>query len=164
MKISAWCDVSLTMGLMCVCLITKIPLKTEFWKLKTPKVFSIFITHHSKIRELSDRSKNWKQNPNRLLRHGSHHFWVMSYENRVMSYGNNKSKWSLNCCYQFFYFNFFFLISWIIFIFLNPFKGNYASLSNGLKEWFFTLNLKGKKHYPLLRFAERKMIKSLTFL
>ena len=51
-------------------------------------MFSVSITHHSKIRELSDWNKNWKQsyeNPNGFLSHGFHHFWVMSY-------GNWKSK------------------------------------------------------------------------
>ena len=38
----------------------------------------------------------WKQKPNELLNHGSHHFWVMGDGNRVMSYGNNKSKQLLN--------------------------------------------------------------------
>ena len=62
-------------------------------------MFSVFITHHSKIRKLSDENKNWKQsyeNPNNLFSHGSHHFWVMSYGNRVMSYGNSKSKQPLS--------------------------------------------------------------------
>ena len=35
---------------------------------------------------------NWKQKPNGLLIYGSHHFWVMSNGNKVMSYGNHKSK------------------------------------------------------------------------
>ena len=52
----------LTSGSLHVCLITKMPLKTELWKLKTHFfVFSVSITHHSKIRELSDGNKNWKQ-------------------------------------------------------------------------------------------------------
>ena len=62
-------------------------------------MFSVSITHQSKIRELSDGNKNWKQsyeNPNNLFSHGSHHFWVMSYGNRVMSYGNSKSKQPLS--------------------------------------------------------------------
>ena len=59
-------------------------------------MFSVSITHHSKIRELSDGNKNWKQKPNGLLSHGSHHFWVMSDGKRVMSYGNSKSKQSLS--------------------------------------------------------------------
>ena len=43
----------------------------------TSNVFSVFITHYSKIRESSDRNKNWKQsyeNPNRLLSYESHYF------------------------------------------------------------------------------------------
>ena len=48
-----------------VCLITKMP-----WKLS----FGIFITHHSKIRKLSDGNKNWKQKPNTLLSRRFHHF------------------------------------------------------------------------------------------
>ena len=63
-------------------------------------MFSVSITHHLKIRELSDGNKNWKQSyekPNKLLSYGSHHFWVMSDGNRVMSYGNTKSKHPLIC-------------------------------------------------------------------
>ena len=40
-------------------------------------VFLVFITHYSKIRELNDENKNWKQsyeNPNNLFSHGSHNF------------------------------------------------------------------------------------------
>ena len=59
-------------------------------------MFSVFITHHSKIRELSDGNKNWKQNPTSVESWVPHHFWVMSYENRVISYGNQKSKHPLN--------------------------------------------------------------------
>ena len=43
----------------------------------TSNVFSVFITHYLKIRESSDRNKNWKQsyeNPNRLLSYESHYF------------------------------------------------------------------------------------------
>ena len=35
---------------------------------------------------------NWKQKPNGLLSYGFHYFWVMSDGNRIMSYGNMKSK------------------------------------------------------------------------
>ena len=58
-------------------------------------MFSVSITHHSKIRKLSDGNKNWKhsyENPNELLSYEFHYFWVMSYENRVISYENSKSK------------------------------------------------------------------------
>ena len=41
-----------------VCLITKMSLSYELWKLKTAKMcFSVSITHNSKIRELSDENK-----------------------------------------------------------------------------------------------------------
>ena len=43
--------------------------------------------------------KNWKQSygaPKRTSRYGFHHFWVMSYGNRVMSYGNWWSKQPLS--------------------------------------------------------------------
>ena len=43
-------------------------------------------------------TENWKQKPNRLLSYGSHHFWVMDDGNRVMSYGNSKSKQPLKGC------------------------------------------------------------------
>ena len=58
-------------------------------------MFSVSITHHSKIRELSDRNKNWKhsyENSNELLSYEFHYFWVMSYGKRVISYGNSKFK------------------------------------------------------------------------
>ena len=58
-KRCAGCDLSLAVGLMNVCSITKMPLETEFWKAEnTQNVFSVSITHHSKIRELSNRNKN----------------------------------------------------------------------------------------------------------
>ena len=88
-------QLTLTSGSLHMCLITKMPLKTE----NTSNVYSIFKTHNSKIRELSDGNKNWKQsyeNPNRLLSYGSHHFWVRSDGNRVMSYENHKSKQPLS--------------------------------------------------------------------
>ena len=39
-----------------MCLIIKMPLSYELWKLKT-HLFSVFITHNSKIRELSDGNR-----------------------------------------------------------------------------------------------------------
>ena len=61
-------------------------------------MFSVSITHHSKIRELNNGNKNWVMMPNTLLNHGSgtHIFWVMGDGNRVMSYENHKSKEPLN--------------------------------------------------------------------
>ena len=71
-----------------VCLITKMLLEIE----NTSNVFSVSITHHSKIEKLSDGNKNWKQKPNRLLSRRSYHFLVIGDENRVISDENNKSK------------------------------------------------------------------------
>ena len=43
-----------------VCLITKMSLSYELWKLKTAKMCSVSIIHNSKIRELSDGNKKLK--------------------------------------------------------------------------------------------------------
>ena len=54
-------------------------------------MFSIFITHNLKIRELSNENRVMEIE---LLKakqpfcNGSHHFWVMSYGNWDMSYEN----------------------------------------------------------------------------
>ena len=53
-------------------------------------MFSVSITHNSKIRELSDGNRvietelSFAKQP---FCYGSHHFWVMSYENWELSYG-----------------------------------------------------------------------------
>ena len=58
-------------------------------------VFSISITNNSKIRELSDGNRvietelSFAKQP---FCYGSHHFWVMSYENRELSYQKKQSK------------------------------------------------------------------------
>ena len=62
----------------------------------TLNVSSVSISHHSKIKELSDGNNNWKLNPKKPLSHESHHFWVMGDGNKVMNYGNMKSKHPLN--------------------------------------------------------------------
>ena len=62
-------------------------------------MFLVSITHNSKIRELSEENKKLKQSygaPKWTSRYGSHHFWVMSYGNRELSYGNKSSKQPLN--------------------------------------------------------------------
>ena len=51
-------------------------------------VFSVFITHNSKIRELSDGNKVIYGGAKRTFNYRSHHFLVMSYGNRDMSYEN----------------------------------------------------------------------------
>ena len=68
------------------------------WVMKTENsqnVFSVSITHNSKIRELSDGNRvietelSFAKQP---FCYGSHHFWVLSYGNRELSYGNRQSK------------------------------------------------------------------------
>ena len=62
-------------------------------------VFSVSITHNSKIRELSNGNRvieielSFAKQP---FCYGSYHFWVMSYENRELSYQKRQSKWSFN--------------------------------------------------------------------
>ena len=61
-------------------------------------VFSVSITHNSKIRELSDGNRvmetelSFAKQP---FYYGSHHFRVMSYGNRELSYQKSQSKWPL---------------------------------------------------------------------
>ena len=72
-------------------LIIEMSLETE----NTSNMFSVFISHHSKIKELSDGNKNWKQIQTEFFFFffpGTYIFWVMSDGNKVMSYGNGKSK------------------------------------------------------------------------
>ena len=63
------------------------------------KLFSVSITHNSKIRELSNGNRvieielSFAKQP---FYYGSYHFWVMSYENRELSYQKRQSKWSFN--------------------------------------------------------------------
>ena len=59
-------------------------------------MFSIFISHNSKIRELSDGNRvmetelSFAKQP---FCYVSHHFWVISYGNRELSYQKRQSKW-----------------------------------------------------------------------
>ena len=62
-------------------------------------VFSVSITHNSKIRELSDRNRVMETELSFVKQpfcYGSHHFWVMSYENWELSYRNCESKQPLS--------------------------------------------------------------------
>ena len=70
----------------------------ELWVMEienSQNVFSVSITHNSKIRELSEWNRvmetelSFAKQP---FCYGSHHFWVMSYGNRELSYGNWLSK------------------------------------------------------------------------
>ena len=59
------------------------------------KLFSVSITHNSKIRELSDENRVMETEllfAKQTFCYGSHHFWVMSYGNRELSYQKTQSK------------------------------------------------------------------------
>ena len=102
-----------------VYLITILSLSYELWKLKTvksclcifnyniaielrvmetknsQKLFSVSITHNSKIRELSDGNRVIETEllfVKQTFCYESHYFWVMSYGNRELSYQKTQSK------------------------------------------------------------------------
>ena len=64
----------------------------ELWVIETENsqnVFSVSITHNSKIRELSGGNRVMKTKlsfAKQPFCYGSHHFWVMSYGNRGLNY------------------------------------------------------------------------------
>ena len=70
----------------------------ELWVMETENnqnVFSISITHNSKIRELSGGNKVMKTElsfAKQAFCYGAHHFWIMSYGNWELSYGICQSK------------------------------------------------------------------------
>ena len=74
----------------------------ELWVMEienSQNVFSVSITHNSKIRELSDRNRVMKIElsfAKQPFCYGSHYFWVMSYENWELSYRNCESKQPLS--------------------------------------------------------------------
>ena len=59
-------------------------------------VFSVSITHNSKIKELSDGNRVIVAK--QPFGYGSHNFWVMSYGNWELSYGICQSKQPLTVC------------------------------------------------------------------
>ena len=62
------------------------------------KLFSVSITHNSKIKELSDGNRVMETEllfAKQTFCYGSHHFWVMSYGNRELSYQKTQSKHAL---------------------------------------------------------------------
>ena len=70
----------------------------ELWVMETENsqnVFSVSIIHNSKIRKLSNRNRvmetelSFAKQP---FYYESHHFWVMSYGNRELSYQKKQSK------------------------------------------------------------------------
>ena len=59
------------------------------------KLFSVSITHNSKIRELSDGNRVMETEllfAKQTFCYGSHHFLVMSYGNRELSYQKTQTK------------------------------------------------------------------------
>ena len=72
------------------------------WIIKTEnsqKLFSVSITHNSKIRELSDGNRVMETEllfAKQTFCYGSHHFWVMSYGNRELSYQKTQTKQPLS--------------------------------------------------------------------
>ena len=86
------CGWPLTSGSFIVCLITKMLLETEFWKLKTKYVFSF---HNSSLK--NQRIEWWKQkletNPNRVFFLGPTYFdsWVMETKLWLMKTTNSNS-------------------------------------------------------------------------
>ena len=66
----------------------------ELWVMETEnsqKLFSVSITHNSKIKKLSDGNRVMKTEllfAKQTFCYKSHHFWVMSYGNRELSYQN----------------------------------------------------------------------------
>ena len=79
----------------------------ELWVMETEnsqKLFSVSITHNSKIRELSDGNRVIVCQTELLFAkqsfyYGSRHFWVMSYGNRELSYQKTQSKQALGGSY-----------------------------------------------------------------
>ena len=73
----------------------------ELWVMKTEnsqKLFSDSIAHNSKIRELSDWNRVMETEllfAKQTFYYGSHHFWVISYRNRELSYQKSQSKQAL---------------------------------------------------------------------
>ena len=78
-----------------VCLITEMLLSYEL-------LFSVSIIHNSKIRELSDESRVMETKLSFVKQpfcYGSHHFWVMSYGNRELSYQKKAIQTAPNILY-----------------------------------------------------------------
>ena len=79
----------------------------ELWVMKTENsqnVFSVSITHNSKIRELSDGNRVMETELSFVKQpfcYGSNHFWVMSYGNRELSNQKRQSKRPLSICLYF---------------------------------------------------------------
>ena len=85
----------LSLGIVCGSLcVFNYNIVIELWVMETKNsqnVFSVSITHNSKIRELSDGNRVMEIElwlPKQPFCYGPHYFWVMSYGNWDMSYRN----------------------------------------------------------------------------
>ena len=85
------CGLVLFVGPLCV---FNYNIAIELWVMETEnnkKLFSVSIIHNSKIRELSDENRVMETEllfVKQTFCYRSHHFWVMSYRNRELSYQN----------------------------------------------------------------------------
>ena len=112
-KVKRWSKV-VAVGPLCV---FNYNITIELWVMEiknNQKLFSVSITHNSKIRKLSDGNRVMEIEllfAKQTFCYGSHHFWVMSYENRELSYQKTQSKRALSFAQLFishFFFSFFF--------------------------------------------------------
>ena len=91
-KVVRSCGWVLFVGLLCV---FNYNIAFELWVMETENsqnVFSVSITHNSKIRELSDGNRVMETElsfAKQSFCHRSHHFLIMSYRNWELSYGNS---------------------------------------------------------------------------
>ena len=91
-KVVKSCGWVLFVGPLCV---FNYNIAIELWVMETENsqnVFSISIIHNSKIRELCDGKRVMKTElsfAKQPFCHESHHFWVISYGNQELSYGNS---------------------------------------------------------------------------
>ena len=98
-KVVKSCGWVLFVGPLCV---FNYNIAIELWVMETENSqneFSVSITHNSKIRELSNGKRVIETElsfAKRTMSYGSHHFWVMSYGNWELSYGNRLSKQPLS--------------------------------------------------------------------
>ena len=99
-SVKKWSKVA-AMGPLCV---FNYNIVIQLWIIKTEnnqKLFSVSITHNSKIRELSNENRVMETEllfTKQTFCYGSHHFWVMSYGNKELSYQKTRSKHALSIC------------------------------------------------------------------
>ena len=105
------------------------------------KLFSVSITHNSRIRELSDGNRVMETEllfAKQTFCYGSHHFCVMSYGNRTLSYQKTQSKQALNnpnfsLSFYFIYFIFYFYLFFIFITLKGMMRPRKSSRKNKIK-------------------------------